>query len=75
MSLNLQINILSDNGHAIGQVDLPQINIDDTFFIIGQDNNVKNQIERLIIYFEKNKHYNRDYKFLRGVENLDFTFI
>lgn len=75
MSLNLQINILSNNGHAIGKVDLPQINTDDTFFIIGQDNNVKNQIERLIFYFEKNKQYNRDYSSLRGAKNLEFTFI
>ena len=75
MSLNLQINILNNNGRAIGTVDLPQINTDDTFFIIGKDSNLENQIERLIEYFENNPHLNYDYSSLRGMKNLEFTFI
>ena len=75
MSLNLKINIKSPKGITIGEVDLPQINTDDTFFIIGKDNNLENQIERLIEYFENNPHLNYDYSSLRGMKNLEFTFI
>ena len=75
MSLNLKINIQSPKGITIGEVDLPQINTENTLAIIGKDNNLENQIERLIEYFENNPHLNYDYSSLRGMKNLEFTFI
>lgn len=75
MSLNLQIHILSDKGIKIAEVDLPQINTENTLAIIGKDNNVENQIERLIEYVNDRPYLNYDYSSLRGMKNLDFTFI
>lgn len=75
MSLNLKINIQSPKGITIGEVDLPQINTENTLAIIGKDNNVENQIERLIKYFETRPYLNYDYSSLRGMKNLEFTFI
>lgn len=75
MSLNLKINIQSPKGITIGEVDLPQINTENTFAIIGEDDNLENQIERLIEYFEKRPYLNYDYSSLRGMKNLEFTFI
>ena len=75
MSLNLKINIQSPKGIAIAEVDLPQINTENTLAIIGKDNNVENQIERLIEYFKDRPYLNYDYSSLRGMKNLEFTFI
>ena len=75
MSLNLKINIQSPKGITIAEVDLPQINTENTLAIIGKDNDVENQIERLIKYFETRPHLNYDYSSLRGMKNLEFTFI
>ena len=74
MSLNLKINIQSPKGIAIAEVDLPQINTENTLAIIGKDNNLENQIERLIEYFEDRPYLNYDYSSLRGMKNLEFTF-
>ena len=74
MSLNLKINIQSPKGITIGEVDLPQINTENTLAIIGKDNNVENQIERLIKYFEDRPYLNYDYSSLRSMKNLEFTF-
>ena len=75
MSLNLKINIKSPKGIPFGEVELPQINTENTLAIIGKDNNVENQIERLIEYFNDRPHLNYDYTSLRGMKNLEFTFI
>lgn len=75
MSLNLKINIQSPKGITIGEVDLPQINTEHTLAIIGKDNNLENQIERLIKYFKDRPYLNYDYSSLRGMKNLEFTFI
>jgi len=75
MSLNLKINIQSPKGITIAEVDLPQINTENTLAIIGKDNNLENQIERLIEYFEDRPYLNYDYSSLRGMKNLEFTFI
>ena len=75
MSLNLKINIQSPKGITIGEVDLPQINTENTLAIIGEDDNLENQIERLIEYFETRPYLNYDYSSLRGKKNLEFTFI
>lgn len=52
MSFNLKINIQSPKGITIAEVDLPQINTENTLSIIGKDNNLENQIESLIKYFK-----------------------
>jgi hypothetical protein len=39
MSLNLKINIKSPKGISIAEVDLPQINTENTLEIIGKDKN------------------------------------
>jgi hypothetical protein len=75
MSLNLKINIQSPKGITIAEVDLPQINTENTLAIIGKDNNLENQIERLIEYFKTRPYLNYDYSSLRGMKNLEFTFI
>ena len=75
MSLNLKLNIQSPKGITIAEVDLPQINTENTLAIIGKDNNLENQIERLIEYFETRPYHNYDYRSLRGMKNLEFTFI
>ena len=78
MSLNLQIGILNERGVMINNIDLPQINTENTLHIIGNDNNIQNQVERLIHYFEENKHLNeyvKKAKELRNLNNLEFYFL
>lgn len=82
MSLNLVVEILNSNDVAIAEVELTQINTEDTFNIIGQDNNIEHQIERLISYYEEKTKIDIGYepylikaKELRGQKNLRFTFI
>lgn len=82
MSLNLAVEILNSNDVAIGEVELTQINTEDTFNIIGQDYNIEHQIERLISYYEEKTKIDIRYepylikvKELRGQKNLRFTFI
>jgi hypothetical protein len=75
MSLNLKINIQSPKWITIAEVDLPQINTENTLAIIGKDNNVEKQIERLIKYFKDRPYLNYDYTSLRWMNNLEFTFI
>ena len=60
MSLNLKINIQSPKGITIAEVDLPQINTENTLAIIGKDDNLENQIERLIEYFRNNTNSNNN---------------
>lgn len=78
MSLNLKIEILSDKKFVIGEVEIPQINTENTLMIIGNDNNLNNQVDRLIHYFETNKLFNEYIKKaqnLKGLTNLRFTFV
>lgn len=67
---------------AIGEVELTQINTEYTFNIIGKDNNIEHQIERLISYYEEKTKIDIIYepylirvKELIGQKNLRFTFI